>query len=1237
MKSTAAVKFFATALFACGALAANSAGFDGMTLVTNDWFDASFTSLAVDTTIATNTTTGVTRGAGSWTEAPTNGTATIVADAEAGGGATFLSLNAPGEMLKFTPASLSTPSGMETVTAEVKIIPVDGELPVISAGAQGAFTLKVDGEGALTVHGQTSEGWTNLVYAAAQDLTNGWVTVAMDFATVSNVRYVRYSVTVGGSRTVLEDSDGTAWFPAGGSATTVTAVGFSGVGNIRSFSGDSLAEPVATCNGVNYATVADAIAAAEENGTVTLVKATSSESIAVTKNITINGGGNSNYQLNVSSLEIATGKTITFNNFAAQNTIGAITGGGNIETSGNRTFRLKISGTNYTIGEIALGTTQGIRVEGEGTMTVSKLFATASSVLDAFDGAQIMIGEVDSDSNITVSLKLVNATAMTKRGFGTLTFAGVAAPTAGFVVEGGSVIIDNSMDGISPYVWVDASDESTITETDGKVTEWASLVNGHSYTNESSAMTYVAAEGVFGGKKVVRTNNSQLQAEFTGDKVQSAVAAIRYYSNSATGAILYKKNVSNNYIGKRNSGNNYWSCLRTSSTAVSLWQNGGTSDIRFRTYETVLSVAGYYNGSATIEQLGGTSGDIAIAEFVGFNTTDTECPVRKRTEAYIGNKWSISGMVSLPSSVPLTLAGGTTFGLMGLDRTVDSVTVTGTGAATVTGGALTITAPVSVSVGQTLVIPYGSTYTLASGTGATVDATAGTVTIKHCAADIDGVVYDTVAGAIEAYASGTLTIHESADLDFGMTEVNVAEVVLDEGVVLTFTQNAPWMTEYDRDAGTIVNTRVASTYVWTPGENETAWSTLSNWSIGEATPIALPGASDTVLFPGSEEQEFTGWTVALAADVYATNLVVNGDMKFSGGLIHTGNVGGNGTITLNGNAGFHTYDWEQANLQVTNNLVITGTGNKFQTQGSKSYMNGGSIEIQGKVIGDGEITTVGKRSRVRFYGDWTEFSGTVTAQDDDVPRHALRLMAAQASSSNAVWNVWMSNESSGDSAFLDTSTTSYSDADTYHYYFGALNGRITIYQKYNNTLEIGALNQDCAFSGSIAATHRNHIKKVGSATLTFSGSGLGRLEVAGGVFASGNNSAIPNERITFSGEGGFFDPTTNTVDFAAKLVNSTEAPIGLYVTNNLAIGEIPDSNTGGLVKKGDGTLTLTAEPLYKGDTYLEGGMLKIPATWTGRVKTNVQKMGVYKSSETIGDVVYTVYWLGKLGSIAIIY
>jgi autotransporter-associated beta strand protein len=577
------------------------------------------------------------------------------------------------------------------------------------------------------------------------------------------------------------------------------------------------------------------------------------------------------------------------------------------------------------------------------------------------------------------------------------------------------------------------------------------------------------------------------------------------------------------------------------------------------------------------------------------------------------------------------MSSGAVIDLGGTAQTVASLS----GSGVVSNGILTVADQISVAVGDTLVIPYGSTYTCAPGTGAMVDETAGTVTLKHNAAEIAVTdpetsavttnVYDTVAGAFAAYSEGTLTVHENATLDFGTTEVSISGIELDEGVVLTFTQNAPWTTTIS--AGVLVNTRMASTYVWTPAENSTDWAALSNWRIGAVTPVALPGANDTVTFPVSDAPDFNCWVVELTSDVYATNVVVNGDMKFSGGQIHTGNVGGIGTITLNGNAGFHTYDMENVNLEVTNNLVIVGTGNRFQTQGSNSYMNGGSIDVLGCVTGNGEITTVGKRSRVRLHGDWSEFTGTVNAQDDGVPRHALRLMAAQASSSNAVYNIYMSNESSGNSAFVETSSGSYTTGDNYHYYFGALNGRITIYQKYNNTLEIGALNQDCAFTGNIAATSRNHIKKVGTATLKFSGSGLGRLEVAGGVFSSATESAIPAEGITFSGSDGFFDPTTNTVDFASKLVNSTTAPIGLLITNNVTIGQIPASNTEGLVKKGEGTLTLAAAPLYAGDTYLDGGTLKIPVGANIKVKTNVEGMSVRRDTTT--EEGYTVYKLGK--------
>ena len=268
----------AAAVFGFG-VSALAAGFDGKTLATNDWFDADFTTgIAVGSAVVANSTTGITYGAGSWTSVPATGTATIVADSDAGEGATMLAINAPGEELTFTPDAQGSPTGMETSSLLVKGDAVD-ELPAMGADVQAAFAICDDGTAAVPC-GYTAAGWTNLVYSGAMSgLTNAWCTVYVDFANVENVRYVRYSVQpAGGDVTVLADAGGTTWFQAGCNATTITSVSLSGTGSCRTINGDRLVETVsyvATYNGVSYQTLEDALAAGLAdnwaNGSVILV------------------------------------------------------------------------------------------------------------------------------------------------------------------------------------------------------------------------------------------------------------------------------------------------------------------------------------------------------------------------------------------------------------------------------------------------------------------------------------------------------------------------------------------------------------------------------------------------------------------------------------------------------------------------------------------------------------------------------------------------------------------------------------------------------------------------------------------------------------------------------------------------------------------------------------------------------------------------------------------------------
>ena len=137
------------------------------------------------------------------------------------------------------------------------------------------------------------------------------------------------------------------------------------------------------------------------------------------------------------------------------------------------------------------------------------------------------------------------------------------------------------------------------------------------------------------------------------------------------------------------------------------------------------------------------------------------------------------------------------------------------------------------------------------------------------------------------------------------------------------------------------------------------------------------------------------------------------------------------------------------------------------------------------------------------------------------------------------------------------------------------------------------------------------------------------LITADDSFVWTKDDATYRSRFTFGG-GTLAFGSGVTGDPSARIVAST-APICF----SNAVSEVHTwstaldaSNTAGLVKKGEGTLTLTAAPLYTGETYLEGGTLKIPTSANVKVKTNVEGKSVWKKFETIDETQYTVYTLG---------
>ena len=258
---SAAAKF-AALILGCAALCAttvHAGGFDGKPLTTNDWFDVGFTA---GTSITANSDTGFARGAGSWTAVPADGVEIVDAATD------YLSIDAD-DLLTLTPAALASSVSNETVAVKVKanvITSLDNpeDTPI------AAFALYDNGT-SVTPVAYVDGGWTNLVYANAADLTNAWFTLYIDFSNDNGQKSVRFSVQPdGGAVTVLKDSQDATWFTSANSATKISSLSFSGSGLCETISGDSYLDAVAQVNGVNYATFADAITAANAAGVSTI-------------------------------------------------------------------------------------------------------------------------------------------------------------------------------------------------------------------------------------------------------------------------------------------------------------------------------------------------------------------------------------------------------------------------------------------------------------------------------------------------------------------------------------------------------------------------------------------------------------------------------------------------------------------------------------------------------------------------------------------------------------------------------------------------------------------------------------------------------------------------------------------------------------------------------------------------------------------------------------------------------
>ena len=356
----------------------------------------------------------------------------------------------------------------------------------------------------------------------------------------------------------------------------------------------------------------------------------------------------------------------------------------------------------------------------------------------------------------------------------------------------------------------------------------------------------------------------------------------------------------------------------------------------------------------------------------------------------------------------------------------------------------------------------------------------------------------------------------------------------------------------------------------------------------------------------------------------------------------TGAISGTGTIELNkGKIGIY------ADVPSTVAWKITGTGTVTAENRIISRVAGSDNikKIEGPLTGTGSVRVMGLPASgtggISVAGDNSQFKGKLIIGKGSYNRFGA--LTAGGAEMSLEYDGNSGNDGSPDFGggtleFGSIYTTSRT-TDGYPWRFN--DGEYT--------LEVGALNKNddritIKLGESNNTTGKVRIKKVGTGTLELWNVNNRRgIDINGGTVLVTSDGALTNNLgdITFGGgtlkygvnewedDGTVLEvPVAVTTDYSAQIKNSTaEISIDTY-TNEISFATaLPASNKGGLVKKGKGSLVLSALPKYTGKTVVEEGSLTIPisadpSNETFKVESGAEITYVNNNAQrnTIGDV-----------------